>query len=147
MASACGANHASGFLHHFDFMPTWGLEGLIIYEISKNFTSEISRPVYNIYIYICIYTAACRYTRWEHIASFHTFDNQQYRRLSVPHRRPLCSLTGWDLTIIKYCSTRTVQLGLRQWVSGIGMTLHLQHNFFGSVGARAEQLKLATTNF
>ena len=43
--------HASGFLHHFDFTPTWGLEGLIIYEISNNFTGEISRPVY-IYVYI-----------------------------------------------------------------------------------------------
>ena len=47
--------HASGFLHHFDFTPTWGLEGLIIYEISNNFTGEISRPVYiYMYIYSCL---------------------------------------------------------------------------------------------
>ena len=77
-----------------------------------------------------------------------TFDNEEYLRLSSTYRHPLYKLTGWDSSMIKYCSMHTVQLGLCQWVNGNSTIMLLERNFFGRPGlVRSEQLKIVTATF
>ena len=113
---------------------------------------------FNIYLYIYIYyykpycpshaPSFTRYTNWERAAAMPTFDNEEYLRLSSTYRHPLYKLTGWDSSMIKYCSMHTVQLGLCQWVNGNSTIMLLERNFFGRPGlVRSEQLKIVTATF